>query len=192
VNASTADLRRKGLSARLQRYAPWVAALVLVAGVAAAIVRFAPNRDAAPQVIPKTQPKAPATEKTVPLSHAATKAVYTFVTTAVARTDLDAAWRISGPNIRGGLTYKQWLAGNIPVVPYPIETRGFAPHMKIDYSYPNSAQLELDLQPKAGSNMAGQLFIVELKRIAGANGKTRWVVDNWVPRTSIPIPRSGN
>ena len=192
MNASTADLRRKGLSARLQRYAPWLAALVLVAGIAAAIVRFAPNRDAAPQVIPKTQPKAPAKEKTVPLSRAATKAVYTFVTTAVARTDLAAAWRISGPNIRGGLTYKQWLAGNIPVVPYPIEARGFAPHMKIDYSYPNSAQLELDLQPKAGSNMAGQLFIVELKRIAGANGKTRWVVDNWVPRTSIPIPRSGN
>jgi hypothetical protein len=192
VNASTADLRRKGLSARLQRYAPWLAALVLVAGVAAAIVRFAPNRDAAPQVIPKTQPKAPAKEKTVPLPRAATKAVYTFVTTAVARTNLAAAWKVSGPNIRGGLTYKQWLAGNIPVVPYPIETRGFAPHMKIDYSYPTSAQLELDLQPKAGSNTAGQLFIVELKRIAGANGKTRWIVDNWVPRTSIPIPRSGN
>jgi hypothetical protein len=192
VDASTADLRRKGLSARLQRYAPWLAALVLAAGVAAAIVRFAPNRDAAPQVTPKTQPKAPVKEKTVPLSHAATKAVYTFVRTAVARTDLAAAWRISGPNIRGGLTYKQWLAGNIPVVPYPIETRGFAPHMKIDYSYPTSAQLELDLQPKAGSNTAGQLFIVELKRIAGANGKTRWIVDNWVPRTSIPIPRSGN
>jgi hypothetical protein len=192
VNASTAELRRKGLSARLQRYAPWLAALVLAAGVAAAIVKFAPNKNATPQVIPKTQPKAPAKEKTVALSHAAAKAVYTFVTTAVTRTDLAAAWKVSGPNVRGGLTYKQWLKGNIPVVPYPIETRGFAPHMKIDYSYPNEAQVELVLQPKAGLKTRPQLFIVQLKRIADANGKTRWIVDNWVPRTPIAMPVSGN
>jgi hypothetical protein len=191
VTASTAELRRKGLSARLQRYAPWLAALVLVAGVAAAIVRFAPNKNAPAQVIPKTQPKV-VKEKTVPLSHAATKVVYKFVTTAVARTDLAAAWKISGPNIRGDLTYKQWLAGNIPVVPYPIETRGFAPRMKIDYSHPNNAQLELVLQPKVGLKMRAQLFIVQLKRIAGAHGKARWIVDNWVPRTPIAVPQSGN
>jgi hypothetical protein len=184
-----ADLRRKGLSARVERYAPWLAALVLVAGVTAAIVRFAPNKDAAPYVIPKTQPKAPAKEQTVPLSHAASKVVFNFVTTAVARTDLAAAWTYSGPNIRGDLTYKQWLQGNIPVVPYPVETRGFAPRMKIDYSHRNNAQLELFLQAKAGSKIRPQLFIVELKRIAGAHGKTRWVVDNWVPRTPIGVPK---
>lgn len=192
MNASTAELRRKSLSARLQRYAPWLAALVLVAGVAAAIVRFAPNKNAAPQVIPKTQPKSPAKETTVPLSHAAAKTLYRFVTTAVTRTDLAAAWKIAGPNIRGGLTYKEWLSGDIPVVPYPIETRRFAPRVKIDWSYANDAQVELVLQPKAGLKTRPQLFIVQLKRIAGANGKTRWIVDNWVPRTPIAMPVSGN
>ena len=193
MNVSTAELRRKGLSARLQRYAPWLAALVLVAGVVAAIVKFAPNKNAAPQVIPKTQPQAPIKEKNVPLSRTAAKAVYTFVTTAVARTDLAAAWKISSRNIHGGLTYKQWLSGNIPVVPFPIETRGFAPRMKIDYSYPTNAQLELELQPKPGSGInRAQLFIVQLKRITGANGKTHWIVDNWVPRTPIAVPKSGN
>jgi hypothetical protein len=193
VNASTADLRRKGLSARLQRYAPWLAALVLVAGVAAAIVKFAPNKNPAPSVIPKTQPKPPPKEKTVPLSRAAAKVVYTFVTTAVARTDLAAAWKISGPNVRGGLTHKQWMSGSIPVVPFPIETRGFAPRMKVDYSHPNTAQLELVLQPKAGSTIKrAQLFIVQLKRVAGANGTRHWIVDNWVPRTPIAVPKTGN
>jgi hypothetical protein len=118
--------------------------------------------------------------------------VYRFVTTAVARTDLAAAWKISGPNIRGGFTYKEWLSGNIPVVPYPIETRGFAPRFKIDWSHANDAQLELVLQPKAGLKTRPQLFIVQLKRIAGTNGKTHWIVDNWVPRTPIAMPVSGN
>jgi hypothetical protein len=192
VNVSTADLRRKKLSVRLQRYAPWLAALVLVAGVVALIVRLAPSKDAPPQVIPKTHPKPPLTQKTVPLSHGAAKVAFGFVTTAVARTDLAAAWKVSGPGIRGGLSYKEWLSGNIPVVPYPVDTRHFAPRMKIDYSYPKEAQLELALQPKAGSKVRPQLFIVQLRRVADAQGKLRWIVENWVPRTPLAIPKSGS
>jgi hypothetical protein len=188
VNATPAELRRKNLSARAQRYAPWLAALVLLAGVVAVIVRFAPDRNASPQVIPKTQPKAVA-QKTVPLSHAASQVAYRFITTAVARKDLAAAWKVSGASIRGGLTYKEWLRGNIPVIPYPLETRGFAPRMKIDYSYRNEAQLELVLQAKAGSGVRPQLFIIELKRVASADRTKRWIVDNWVPRTALAIPK---
>jgi hypothetical protein len=192
VNGTTAGLRRKGFSPRVQRYVPWLAALVLLAGVIAAIVRFAPDRNPAPSVIPKTPPKAVPKEKSVHLSKAAAKVAYRFILTAVARTDLAAAWKISGPNVRGNLTYKEWLRGNIPVVPFPVDTRHFAPHIKIDYSYKNDAQLQLLLQPKVGSGMRPQLFIIELKRVASADGKARWIVNNWVPRTVLAIPKTGN
>jgi len=191
MNASTSELRprRKGWGPRFERWAPWLAALVLVVGVAAAIVKFAPNRNPAPQVIPKAQP-APATPKSVPFSKAEAAVMFNFIKTAVARQDLAAAWKLAGPSIRGGLTHKEWLQGNIPVVPYPIDTRHFAPRVKIDYSYSNDAQVELALIPKAGSGVRPQYFIAELKKIAGADGKKRWVVDNWVPRTSLAVPKS--
>jgi hypothetical protein len=191
VSTSTTDLppKRKNLSARAERYLPWLAALILVVGVAAAIVKFAPGTNPARQVIPKTTP-APVKPKTVKLSPAAASVIFKFVKTAVARQDLAAAWKLSGPAIRGGLTYKEWLTGNIPVVPYPIETRHFAPRIKVDYSYANDTQLELALLPKAGSGVKPQFFIAELKRIAGADGKKRWVVVNWVPRTALAVPKS--
>ena len=189
VNANASELRRKGLGPRLERYAPWLAALVLVVGVAAAIVKFAPNRNPAPEVLSKNAAAAPVKQKTVPLSQEAAATVFRFVKTAVARQDLAAAWKLSGPNVRGGLTYKEWLKGDIPVVPYPIDPYHFAPRMKIDYSYKNDAMLELALLPKAGSGVRPQYFIVETKRLPGADGKLHWVVTNWVPRTSLAVPK---
>jgi hypothetical protein len=174
----------------LERYAPWLAALVLVVGVAAAIVKFAPSKSAAPQVIPKTTPAPAAKPKTVAFSPAAASVMFRFIKTAVARQDLAAAWALSGPAIRGGLTYDEWLKGNIPVVPYPIETRHFAPRVKIDYSYADDAQVELALLPRAGSGVKPQFFIAEMKQIAGTDGKKRWVVVNWIPRTSVAVPKS--
>jgi len=190
MNASTSELpqRRKGWGPRFERWAPWLAALVLVVGIAAAIVKFAPNRNVAPQVTAKAPPAAPK-PKTVPLSKDAARAMYTFIRTAVARQDLAKAWKVSGPQVRGGLTYKEWLQGNIPVVPYPIDPHHFAPRVKVDYSYKNDAQLEFALLPRAGSGVRPQYFIAEVKRI-GEHGKTRWVVNNWVPRTTLAVPKS--
>jgi hypothetical protein len=166
---------------------PWVAGLLLVAGIVSAIVSFAPNRNPAPQVLPKTPPKAPVKEKSVPLGETAQSVARLFVKTAVARTNLAAAWKIAGPNIRGGLTYKEWLSGDIPVVPYPIKSLDFAP-FKIDYSYRNEALIEVALLPKKGAKIKSQIFYLGLKRVAGPGGKRHWVVDNWVPRASALVP----
>ena len=190
VNVTTSELRprKKGWSARVERYAPWFAALVLVVGVAAVIVKFAPSKNAAPQVLAKAPPAAPV-QQTVKFSPGAAKVMFQFIRTAVAREDLATAWKLAGPNVRGGLTHKEWLTGAIPVVPYPIDVRHFAPRVKIDYSYKNDAQLELALLPKAGSGVRPQYFIAELKRLTGADGKMHWVVNNWVPRTALAVPR---
>jgi hypothetical protein len=174
----------------LRQLAPWLGGLLLVAGVVMGIITLAPG--------PKAQPSSPVTPtppptpppKSVPLTAAATNVAREFVLTAVARQDLAAAWKISGPNIRAGLTYAEWKTGNIPVVPYPIGSLKLAP-FKIDYSYANEATIEIALLPKASAKIKPQLFALGLKRVRGAGGKWHWVVDNWVP-ISHPFVRLPN
>jgi len=191
VSTRAADIERRRLSARLQRLAPWIGGLVLLTGIIAAIVHFAPNRNPAPQVISKTPPKTPVKEKTVPIEAAEKLVAFQFVKTAVARADLAAAWLISGPNIRAGLTRAEWMKGNIPVVPYPIKSLDLAP-FKIDYSYRNHALLEVALLPKASAKIKPQIFYLELKRLAGPGGTRHWVVDDWVPRSAALVPRGND
>src|SRR5262249_56931876 len=137
TNAAATPRRR--MPVQLRRWAPWLAGLVLVAGIIVAIVHFVPGKSAPPAAVSKTPPaKAPAQPKTVKLSKSATGTARKFVQTAVGREDLAAAWKIAGPDIRGGLTHKQWMTGNIPVVPYPIKTLATA-RFKIDFSYADTA-----------------------------------------------------
>ncbi len=133
----------------------------------------------------------PVKQKSVPLEGAAKDVARLFIKSAVARTNLAAAWKIAGPNLRGGLTYREWLTGNIPVVPYPLTSLAVAP-FKIDYSYRDRALIEVALLPKTGAKIKAQTFYLELKRIAGSGGKRRWVVDNWLPRGSTLVPKPAN
>jgi hypothetical protein len=179
------------VSARLRRFAPWIGGLLLAAGIVAVIVAFAPNRNPPPQFTPKTPPKADVKEKSVPLGKPAKSVAQQFVLNAVGRKNLPAAWKISGPNIRGGLTYTEWMTGNIPVVPYPIASLKFAP-FKLDYSYRNEALIEVAMLPKAGAKIKPQIFFLQLKRVLGPGGKRHWIVDNWVPRSSALVPRGND
>src|SRR5438093_9029864 len=56
------------------------------------------------------------------------KVARTFIETAVLRQNLDAAYPLVNPEIKGGQTLKQWESGNIAVMPYPArnaKTSGF-------------------------------------------------------------------
>jgi hypothetical protein len=189
--AHTGGKKSQRVPARVRRLAPWLGGLILIAGIAATIVQLAPNRNPAPQVTPKSPPKTPAAPTKVPLQKEATTVARQFVKTAVARSDLAAAWTIVGPNLRAGLTRKEWLTGDIPVIPYPVESLATA-RFKIDYSHVNDALIEVALLPKAGAKIKGQIFYLGLKRIRGPGGQRHWVVDSWVPRSSTLVPRAAN
>ena len=178
-------------SPRLQRRIVWIAFAVLAAGVIAFVVTHYTNTAKSTQA-PLT-PNVPVKDvsknpKTIKLEPQATKVAREFILTAVARKDLRKAWTLAGPMIRQDMTLKQWLTGNIPVIPYPADAIDFAP-MKIDYSYPKEALIEVALLPKKGANVKGQLFGMQLDKISG-----HWVVQSWVPRGTPPVPcaSSGN
>lgn len=181
---------QRWLSRRAKQVAPWAAGLVLLAGIVVAIVAFVPNKNAAPQTLDKSaNPPAQAPKpKTVPLGKDTTAVARQFLKTAVARQDLDAAWRISGPNIRGGLTHKEWMTGNIPVIPYPLKSLAVA-RFKVDWSHANEAALEVALLPKDNAKVKAQIFFIRLDRV-GQEGNKHWIVESWVPRSAPLVPQS--
>lgn len=165
-------------SRKLQRALPWIAGGVLALGVITFLqVLNRPEKESVP-----TQSGAARLSKeprTVPPSPAAQKVVTQFINTAVARKKLDVAWRISSPTIRGGLTYKQWLTGDIPVVPYDVNQVERAP-VRLDWSYPNQASFAVMLLPRDGSPEKPQTFFITVKKF-GKGAKSRWMVDYWAP-----------
>lgn len=122
--------------------------------------------------------------KNVPLSKGARQTVVKFIETAVMRKNLDQAWPIAGPAIKQGTTYKEWVAGNIAVVPYPAASVRKAP-MKIDWSYPNEAALSVVLLPRKGANDKPQVFHAGLKKVG-----SKWVVEYWSPYAPPAIPEN--
>jgi hypothetical protein len=125
--------------------------------------------------------------KTVKLTPEATQVARRFIQTAVARKNLAEAYPLVTEEIRQGQSLKSWNTGNIAVIPYPVDDVKYAP-MKIDFSYPREAQIEIALLPKAGAKVRSQLFLMDLVKRKG-----KWLVNAWVPRSSPPVPNgSGN
>jgi hypothetical protein len=124
--------------------------------------------------------------QTVPLDPAARQVAREFILTAVARTNLRRAYELAGPGIKQGQTLKQWLTGNIAVVPYPANAIQAAP-FRIDFSHKNHALIEVILLPKANAKIRPTDFYVGLDKV-GAGATAHWVVNSWVPHVSPMIP----
>lgn len=187
--ATTTTHRRVGSSTgyRGRRRLVIAGVLLAIAGGIAALVVLIPDRDPTPPVFHEGAPKVERTPRTVPFPDEARQVAMRFVQTAVARENLAEAWTLSGPLIRGGLTRAEWMTGNNPVVPYPIDKLEVAP-FKVDYSYADSALIELALIPKKGSGVRAQVFFMRLD-LVGAPNDPHWVVNNWVPRAAAVTPR---
>lgn len=189
MSSSQAEARSFWQSPRFQQRVFWIALVVFIGGVIAFTVTHFWNTGNDTQTA--VNPSAPvkdvsSTPKSVQLPNDAKTVAQKFILTAVARKNLDDAWKISGPHIRQGLKYKEWMTGDIPVVPYPADAIDVAP-MKIDYSHKNEALLEVALLPKKGYKIKPQIFFLGLIRV-GPPGDKHWVVDSWVPRASPTVP----
>ena len=185
MNAFSTKFSSRGL----QRFLPWVAGLILVAGVIAFSLAY--FRNTAETLDTPIRPEAPAQgvvkdEGSVPLARPAREAIVLFIQTAVVRRNLAASWPITHPDLKQGISRTEWLAGNIPVVPYPATGVQGTP-VKVEYSYADRALLRVALKPKRGSGVKPQVFSIGVKRFRGS-----WLVDHWVPAGRPPVPTPGN
>ena len=196
MSTATPDSERRPIwqSPRFQSRALWLSAVVLVAGVIVfAGVRWTnTGKTYATPFSDKPATDVSGVPKTVKLPAAAQDVARRFILTAVTRDNLREGWTLSGPSIRQELTLKEWMTGDIPVVPYPGDAIRLAP-MKVDYSYPGEALIEVALLPKDGFKIKPQIFFLGLIKV-GKGAKAHWVVDSWVPRGSPAVPsgQAGN
>ena len=154
-----------------ERWRPWLAAAVLVAGVTAfAVVKF-------------TGPNASPPHRASKLSAEEARVVYAFLDTAVAREHLDRAWGIVTPELRQGMSLAEWETGTIPVVPYPVREANVG--MTTVESFTDTAHLDVKFSPFAGSVARPATFALDLRKV---NGK--WLVASWAP-TSVVAAHKG-
>ena len=184
-------------SRKFQKWFPWVAGVVLLAGIVAALVFILPNQggtqsnDKAAQPSPNFEPQTVPQEKLIKRVPKGARIVAgRFILTAVQRKNLDQAWTLAGPDVRAGMTRKEWMTGNIAV---PVFFGGIkqAP-MKVDYATKNSALLEVLLEPaKQGANYKPGTFFIKVDKVG--KGKTaHWVVNEVQQDVAIPIPANPN
>jgi hypothetical protein len=171
------------VSARTQRQISLASVLVLTAGVVAFTVAYYGDTGTS-QETPLSDERAQVftPRKQIPLDKEARRVAGRFILTAVAREDLAESYELAHPELRQGLTKREWLTGNIPVVYYPakaIETATF----KVDESYADEAILEVALLPKESAKVKPQIFFIGLKKSGD-----RWRVNYWVPRAAPAVP----
>jgi hypothetical protein len=102
-----------------------------------------------------------------------------FVTSAVVRTRIGESWELAHPDLRQGLTRREWTTGDIPVVPYPVDSARW----RLGYSYADRVGLEVYVLPPPGARVQAMVFDMELKPEGSGDGR-RWRVSSWVPRSS--------
>jgi hypothetical protein len=172
---------------RWRKVLPWlVGALAVAAAIAIVAVKWSnTGTSTATPLLDKPADDRSQLPTTVKLAPGAQTAAREFIRTAVARQNLRRAYGLAGPQIRQGMTLQEWMTGNIPVVPYPVDLLDFAP-MKIDFSYRNEAQIEVALLPKEGAKVRATLFIMSLVRDKAGH----WLVNSWVPRVSPALPKA--
>jgi hypothetical protein len=188
----TPSLRTRLRSPRTQARIFWLSMVVLVAGIIVFLIAFVGNTGKTLDTPLSDKPaqdnsKVPATVK---LPADAKQVAREFILTAVARKNLTRAYALSGPLIRQGMSLKEWNKGAIPVVPYPGDAIDYAP-MKVDYSYPKEALVEVALLPKKGFKIKPQIFFLTLIKV-GKGNQAHWLVNGWVPRSGAQVPNGSS
>lgn len=179
-------------SPRAQRRFYWLSGGVFLIGLIVFLSVFVFRNSSGPHApISNVKAQSAPPQIKAPPDPTAYKVARTFIETAVLRKHLDVAYPLVNREIKGDLTKKQWMTGNIPVVGYPAgnaKTAGF----EVVYSYKTQMELIVDLVAKKGSgnNIRPHLpFYIGLVRKDGKpNG--RWLVNYWLPDWNPPIPSS--
>jgi hypothetical protein len=162
-------------------------AAAVVGGVAALIV-FVPNtgHSTFTPIDTTKPPQRYRVPRTVPAKPAelasAQRTLARFIGSVVPRRQLASSWPLATAHMKRGTSYSDWLAGDLPVVPYPaaaFRTSGSV----LKYSYQHVLGFDVLVLPKqnaAGRKAGQQIYSCELHQVRG-----RWLVDFCYPRKTL-------
>ncbi|HVU76551.1 MAG TPA: hypothetical protein VHC67_03140 [Gaiellaceae bacterium] len=175
-------------SPRKQRRFFIFSGLILAAGIVAILVTLLRGTgNAYPDKFSNQPAQVSHPDKKAPVSPDQISLMRKFIKTAVARNDLKSSYWIVGPDLRGGLTQKQWQSGTIPVLFYHADNADSV-QFKTDYSYQKQALFEVNLHAKPGTETRPSLlFFIGLKR-QGDKANGRWLVNYFEPNWRPPLP----
>ncbi len=174
-------------SRRFNKWLPWLAGALLAAGVIAFLVTYFGNTANSKETFGNADAAKPQVVTQVPIAPAARVTAGKFILSAVGRKNLDQAWALATDNVKGGLTLKQWMTGEIPVVPLgvPIDKAAIT---KIIYSHSKDAEINVVVLPKPNKvGVKATLFVLDLKKV-GQGSSARWLVDYCQPQATPGIP----
>jgi hypothetical protein len=125
---------------------------------------------------------AAAQPRLAPADRAAIRTLLTrYVPAVLERKDVELGWRLSGPQIRGSTTLKEWRQGGVPV--YPFRPRGDPiDGWTTTYALPGDVGLDLLLQPRGGTKQPAIAFRIEVTKIGG-----RWKVNAFYPEALFGV-----
>jgi hypothetical protein len=163
---------------RFNNFLPWVAALVLVAGIAAVLGLYFSNTakvekgSPSRQVIPAEVP-----QKNIPFPEEAWKVAREFAFTAVARKHLAESYAITHPTARAGYTLKQWETGTLPNIAF-FPTAQIVKYnwKKTNYAHPREAFVNVFLIAAKASHRLPVPAQIGLRKV-GTGSNARWMVD---------------
>jgi hypothetical protein len=106
-----------------------------------------------------------------------------FISTAVARKHVGESWSLVTPSMRDGFTRAEWAHGEIPIIPYPVDTARW----ELDYSYADAIGFQVALFPLPGRRIRPTVFNVDLRAVGRGKGR-RWLVDGFTPGVVRGLP----
>jgi hypothetical protein len=161
----------------------WLAGLLAIGGVGAALAVVLPQGGAFPDTARPGRPEVVHVPRAVPLTPTRRRTINTlldeFVPSAVERQDPLRALPLVTPAFRWGITRKAWAQGKLPVIPYEAEGTKFR-GWTLDYSLAREMSVDVLLRPGAHEKRGAIAFTAVFKRPA----KT-WLIDQFVPAASF-------
>lgn len=177
-------------SPRRRRRLAWSGGLLTLVGAVVAFAVLYPDVEREPERISNQPAVVIPTAKNVPLTKEVKQATIAtanrFLHAAVARERPVEAWDVVHPSLREGYTKESWATGDIPVVPYPVDSAIY----RLDYSHPTLVGWRVSVYPKKGSTTKPMTFYMDVT-LSGSGPQRRWRVSNWSPASIVSAAAGG-
>jgi hypothetical protein len=102
------------------------------------------------------------------------------------RENLAGSWKLAAEELRGPVTRRQWLAGELPIPPYPVRSLA-STRFKVISSGPDKVLLQLLVLPPVGDKQVEPIrYDMTLEKTGGS-----WLVSYLTPYAPVAVQKDG-